>query len=85
MSICYRDAWEQVHPNEPGVTFTTANPLVAEFVPDWPFRCIDYILVRSAPGQRTPLVERCDVVLREPVGGVWPSDHFGVLADLAWP
>jgi hypothetical protein len=27
----------------------------------------------------------CSLVLAEPVGGVWASDHFGVLADLEPP
>ena len=28
------------------------------------------------------LVEACHVVCDDEVGGVWPSDHFGVYAEL---
>ena len=28
-SVCYRDAWESTHPDDPGHTFTPLNPLVA--------------------------------------------------------
>jgi hypothetical protein len=27
-------------------------------------------------------VRRCDLIFDEPVGGVWASDHFGLVADL---
>src|SRR5919204_4302380 len=43
-SVCYRDAWESAHPGESGDTFTPRNPLVYDW--DWPFRRLDYVLVR---------------------------------------
>ena len=61
MSVCYRDAWEARHPDEPGETFTPRNPLVAD--PDWPFHRIDYILVRCTHhGRRST---------SPPAGGSW--------------
>jgi endonuclease/exonuclease/phosphatase family metal-dependent hydrolase len=84
MSVCYRDAWESAHPGEPGHTYTPRNPLMKQGAPDWPFRRIDYIFVRCAEHAGSTLhIERCDLVFDEPVGGVWASDHFGVVADLA--
>jgi endonuclease/exonuclease/phosphatase family metal-dependent hydrolase len=48
-----------------------------------PNRRIDYIFV-AAPGARGPgAVRSCRVVCNEAVGGVWPSDHFGVFAQLS--
>lgn len=80
-SVCYRDAWESRHGAEPGPTFTPENPLVADR--DWPFRRIDYILVRCGEhGGPTLAVEACDRIFDAPVGGVWASDHFGVVADV---
>jgi endonuclease/exonuclease/phosphatase family metal-dependent hydrolase len=82
MSVCYRDAWEAKHPGERGETFTPdENPLVADL--DWPFRRIDYILVRCGVhgGPLLPIAN-CDRWLDDPVDGVWASDHFGVVADL---
>jgi endonuclease/exonuclease/phosphatase family metal-dependent hydrolase len=84
MSVCYRDAWESANPGDPGHTFTPDNPLVAD--PDWPFRRIDYIFVRCGDhGGPTLEVSACARIFDEPVDGVWASDHFGVLADLAVP
>jgi endonuclease/exonuclease/phosphatase family metal-dependent hydrolase len=83
-SVCYRDAWESVHPAEPGETFTPRNPLVYDW--DWPFRRLDYVLVRCGEhGGPTLAVSRCERIFDEPVDGVWASDHFGVVADLEPP
>jgi endonuclease/exonuclease/phosphatase family metal-dependent hydrolase len=79
-SVCYRDAWESVHPAEVGATYTRDNPLMVE---DWPFGRIDYVLVRCGT-HGGPLLEitDCRRVFDTPRDGVWASDHFGVLADL---
>lgn len=80
-SVCYRDAWESVHPDERGDTYTTANELMIE---DWPFRRIDYILVRCGTHGGPQLqITDCRLVFDTARDGVWASDHFGVLADLA--
>jgi endonuclease/exonuclease/phosphatase family metal-dependent hydrolase len=88
MSVCYLDAWEELHPGEPGFTLTNANPLVARG--DMPLdrgRRIDYVFVRCGIHGPTMRVISCDRLFTEPVDGVWASDHFGVVADLepaAW-
>lgn len=48
ISVCYRDAWQSVHPDKPGYTFTPCSPVVKDEVVkgmrpfrDWPFRRID--------------------------------------------
>jgi endonuclease/exonuclease/phosphatase family metal-dependent hydrolase len=83
-SVCYRDAWESAHPGARGETFTPRNPLVYDW--DWPFRRLDYVLVRcGAHGGPTLAISSCEVVFDEPVDGVWASDHFGVVADLGPP
>jgi endonuclease/exonuclease/phosphatase family metal-dependent hydrolase len=83
MSVCYLDAWESTHPGDPGHTYTPHNPLMA--TPDWPFRRIDYIFVRCADYGPTLEVSSCARIFDEPIDGVWASDHFGVVADLAVP
>jgi endonuclease/exonuclease/phosphatase family metal-dependent hydrolase len=83
-SVSYRDAWESSNPAEPGETFTPRNPLVADW--DWPFRRLDYILVRCGEhGGPTLEVASCRVIFDKPVDGVWASDHFGIVADLRIP
>jgi endonuclease/exonuclease/phosphatase family metal-dependent hydrolase len=81
MSVCYRDAWESQHPNDPGHTFTPRNPQMRDH--DWPFRRIDYIFVRCLEhGGPSLQISTCGLAFDEPVNGIWASDHFGVLADL---
>ena len=83
-SVCYRDAWESAHPGEPGETSTPRNPLVYDW--DWPFKRLDYILVRCGEhGGPTLAISSCERIFDEPVDGVWASDHFGVVADLEPP
>ncbi|WP_245928665.1 endonuclease/exonuclease/phosphatase family protein [Murinocardiopsis flavida] len=83
-SVCFRDAWDSANPGEPGHTYTPDNPLMSDG--DWPFRRIDYILVRCGEhGGPTLEVRACRRLFAEPVDGVWASDHFGLLADLAAP
>lgn len=86
MSVCYRDAWESLHPREPGQTFTPENPLMALANWDWPFRRIDYLFVRCGEhGGPTLKITSCQQIFDEPINGVWASDHFGLVADLAIP
>jgi endonuclease/exonuclease/phosphatase family metal-dependent hydrolase len=85
-SAAYQDAWETVRPTEPGFTFSSVNPLVrAGEVATAVSRRIDHVLVRCGPHGPTLAVRSCDLVLDRPVDGVWASDHFGVVADLALP
>ena len=82
-SVCYRDAWETAHPGEAGHTFSPDNPLVAGGT--WPLetgRRIDYVLIRCGDHGPTLRIAACERLFAEPVGGVWASDHFGVMADL---
>jgi endonuclease/exonuclease/phosphatase family metal-dependent hydrolase len=65
----------------PGATYSKRNPFAA--LQKEPERRIDYIYVRG-PDERLsgePLAARvcCDT----PVKGVFPTDHFGVLAEIA--
>lgn len=79
-SVAYVNAFDAVRPDQPGHTFTSDNPLCPRH---WPFRRIDHIFIRCGTnGQPTLGIVDCRVVLDQPVNGVWPSDHFGVLADL---
>jgi endonuclease/exonuclease/phosphatase family metal-dependent hydrolase len=85
ISVCYSDAWERTHPDEPGHTFSPRNPLRSE---RWLLdlgRRIDYNFIRCGNTSATLDVTACALAFDQPVGGVWVSDHFGVVADLAVP
>jgi endonuclease/exonuclease/phosphatase family metal-dependent hydrolase len=85
-SVCYRDAWATLHPDQPGHTFTPDNRLTVTAENGlWaaePGRRIDYILVRCNGYGPTLRIRSCNRILDQPVAEVWASDHFGVTADL---
>jgi endonuclease/exonuclease/phosphatase family metal-dependent hydrolase len=86
MSVCYRDAWESTHPTNCGYTFSPRNPLVTSG--NWPLelgRRIDYVMVHCGDHGPTLDVAACERMFDKPIEGVWASDHFGVVADLAIP
>src|SRR5262245_9575837 len=64
-----------------GATFDRRNAYAATLRE--PPRRIDYVFVRGPDreGRGEPLAAR--VVLDRPSGGVWPTDHFGVYAEIA--
>jgi endonuclease/exonuclease/phosphatase family metal-dependent hydrolase len=81
-STYFQDAWRVAGDGGPGFTWSNRNPYAAMmFEPD---RRIDYILVGLADALRNGRgwIERAAVGLSEPTDGVFPSDHFGVFADV---
>ena len=73
------DAWAQVGDGD-GVTYSGANPYVNDSA--WPERRLDYVMVawpRPRPQGNPASARRFGV---EPVAGVVPSDHYGVVAEL---
>jgi endonuclease/exonuclease/phosphatase family metal-dependent hydrolase len=78
VSVCCRDAWARIHPDEPAPTFAPEeNPLVAD--PDWPFREIDHLLVRcGVHGGPTLAIRACERIFDE----IPATDHYGLLAEL---
>ncbi|MGH4031144.1 endonuclease/exonuclease/phosphatase family protein [Actinomycetota bacterium Odt1-20B] len=89
MSVCYQDAWEAAHPDDPGhpgLTMSPDNPLVRTGdMPLEPGRRIDHVLARCGPYGPVLRVAGCERFLVEPVNGVQASDHYGVLADFEVP
>ena len=80
--LVFHDAWLWASGGGPGYTWDNANPyVVAEFEPD---RRIDYILVGWPEARGAGHVVDCRIAGNEPVGGVWPSDHHAILAELRY-
>lgn len=78
VSVCYRNAWEATHPAESLETYTPQNP--HQVTPDWPFRGIDYVLIRCGPAGPSLLVRGCRRVFDQ--GANTPSDHYGLAVEL---
>jgi endonuclease/exonuclease/phosphatase family metal-dependent hydrolase len=81
-SVCYVDTWQATHPGTPGHTVSPRNPLRPRREPG---RRIDCILQGCGEIGPTLDVAACELAFDEPIDGVWASDHFGVVADLAVP
>ncbi len=80
--LVFRDAWLGAGGGGPGYTWDNANPYaVAKLEPD---RRIDYILVGWPEARGAGHIVDCRIAGNEPVGGVWPSDHHAVLAELRY-
>ncbi len=79
-SVYFADAWRVAGDGGPGLTWSNRNDHAREWLE--PDRRIDYVF--AGPPQRDGLghVTHCRVVCDEPHDGVWPSDHFGVYAEL---
>lgn len=77
-SAYWCDAWEQAGDGSKGTTWSKGNDFAA-WAP-WPNRRIDYIFAGQPRLDGAGTIEHCSVVCNEKVAGVWPSDHFGVLA-----
>lgn len=73
------DSWRYAAPNEPGSTWDRRNGYQAHSV--IPDSRIDYILVGLPRGDHG-WVDTARLAGDKPVDGVWPSDHFAVVADL---
>ncbi|HEX9101007.1 MAG TPA: endonuclease, partial [Polyangia bacterium] len=70
------------HPRSDGFTWSARNPYVARSVER--NRRVDYIFVGPMKDDGPGAVLHARVVLDLPGGdGVFPSDHFGVFAEIA--
>jgi len=79
-SVYFADCWSATASPEPGWTYDRANPYALRARE--PSRRIDYAYVRG-PGRHLcgePLNAR--LVLTEAVDGNYPSDHYGVVAEI---
>ena len=81
-STYYQDAWRVAGGREPGITWSNENPFAAaEHEHD---RRIDYVFCGWRRNDGRGRITACSVVCDRPLTGeVFPTDHFGVLADIA--
>jgi endonuclease/exonuclease/phosphatase family metal-dependent hydrolase len=79
-STYLQDAWRLAGDGGPGLTWSNRNPHADH--DQEPDRRLDYVFsgFHGPTGAGRPV--ECRVVADEPADGVWPSDHFGVLAVL---
>lgn len=80
--LVFLDAWEVAGDGSPGATWSTTNPYAAAGLE--PDRRIDYVFAGWPRDGGTGHCVSCRVAGDEPIAGVWPSDHFAVVADLRY-
>lgn len=79
--LVFHDAWVVAGKAE-GLTWDNRNPFVAaEFEPD---RRIDYIFAGHPNARGRGHIADVEIIGNAPVLGVWPSDHFGVMAKVRY-
>lgn len=76
------DTWHSTHPTEPGFTWDNRNSFVTPQL-EWNRR-IDYVFAGwpKVGGAGHPM--RAELIGTEPSGGMWPSDHFGLVTELRY-
>lgn len=79
-SAYWCDAWAHAGDGGEGATWSKDNDFAA-WAP-WPNRRIDYIFVAQPRLDGAGAIECCSVVCNERVDDAWPSDHFGVFAQV---
>ena len=79
-SLYLRDAWTHAGDLGPGITWSNRNPYARVALE--PDRRIDYVFAGPPRPDGVGLIETCRVVCDDESEGVWPSDHFGVYAEL---
>ncbi len=78
--LVFHDAWDAAGDGGPGFTWSNENPFARLDLE--PNRRIDYVFAGwPKAGGRGQVID-CEVVGTEPIDGVVPSDHYGVLATL---
>ncbi len=80
--LFFHDAWSVAGGDGSGITWDNVNPYVVEKLE--PNRRIDYILVGWPEARGAGHIVDCRVTGNEPIGGVWPSDHHAVSAELRY-
>jgi endonuclease/exonuclease/phosphatase family metal-dependent hydrolase len=83
--LVFLDAWEaacdRARPPD-GMTWCNTNPFAAEaFEPD---RRIDYVFAGWPKAEGAGQILSCRVVGIDPIGGIHPSDHYAVVAELRY-
>ncbi len=81
-SVHFADAWTWTNNQEPGYTFDPDNDFAARL--HEPARRVDYIFVRCDESGSRGKPQSARLAFHEPIDGVYPSDHYGLVADVRY-
>jgi endonuclease/exonuclease/phosphatase family metal-dependent hydrolase len=77
----YQDAWTLFH-DGPGHTWARENDYTHQMHYLQPGRRIDYVFVSPEERDGRARVLGCEIALDDPTDGIWPSDHYALVADV---
>jgi hypothetical protein len=81
--LVFYDAWRASGASGPGYTWANSNPFTAlDFTPGE--TRIDYVFVGHPHEHAAGEPLSCRVAADEPIDGMQPSDHYGVVAELRY-
>jgi endonuclease/exonuclease/phosphatase family metal-dependent hydrolase len=80
--LVFYDAWRAAGHTEPGFTWDNANPHTNEALR--PDRRLDYVFVGEPVDGGAGHVLTAELVGTVPTDGLFPSDHFGVVAEVRY-
>lgn len=80
--LVFYDAWQVANAHEPGYTWHRSNPYTAAALE--PDRRLDYVFVGRPTAEGVGHVKRCWLVGTEELDGLFPSDHYGVAAEIRY-
>jgi len=78
--VFFQDAFQLAGDGSPGITFARRNPFAAPLRE--PDRRIDYVFVHGRDERHRGEPVDARVCFDAPFEGTYPSDHFGVVANL---
>lgn len=87
-SVYHVDAWRVAGDGGPGTTFGDRDPMSRAIVGE---RRIDYVFTGYPSAAGVGVVQTCAIACNEDEQGIFPSDHYGVYAELStepiegWP
>ncbi|HYD48699.1 MAG TPA: endonuclease/exonuclease/phosphatase family protein [Terriglobales bacterium] len=79
-SCFFEDAWRVGGGSGPGFTWDNKNPFAA--MVSEPNRRLDYILVGLPYENGRGRIEDCRLAMADAHNGIYPTDHFGLFAEL---
>ncbi|MBI4368128.1 MAG: endonuclease/exonuclease/phosphatase family protein [Candidatus Omnitrophica bacterium] len=78
----YQDVYERLHPDEAGFTWDNRNPFIQTHSVKFPDRRIDFIFAHNTFADQYVFESAGLVFNRASAEGIYPSDHFGVIATI---
>jgi len=78
--VYFADCWTAAGAAGPGYTYDRSNPYALRS--HEPSNRIDYVFVRGPDAHLRGEPVAAELALDRPSDGVWPSDHFAVVADI---